>query len=217
MDTQDPAFHVEYGIQGGYHVDVSLRFTGDFNPDRVDVRMELELLDISSNPQGNHQGEESQEGGIHGIDHAGVDAGGTHIGEMTGGFGEITGGLEVFGAGGSEYLMSGHSMASIQGGSSQDGSSQGGDDIISSFSGYGIHETFDWYLLFEDDQPDTCYFYKGRVFLFNDAGQVPTERDVKVMNGTSARLKIILTHDAGVFEVQRTGVMRWYSPADNGD
>ena len=32
---------IEYGLQGGHHVDLSLRFVGDFNPDLVDLYIEL--------------------------------------------------------------------------------------------------------------------------------------------------------------------------------
>ena len=38
---------IEYGLQGGHHVDISLRFVGDLDPDRVDLSIELEL-DASS-------------------------------------------------------------------------------------------------------------------------------------------------------------------------
>ena len=34
---------MEYGLQGGHHVDLSLRFTGELNPDLVDVMIELSV------------------------------------------------------------------------------------------------------------------------------------------------------------------------------
>ena len=34
---------MEYGLQGGHHVDLSLRFTGTFNPDLVDIIIELSV------------------------------------------------------------------------------------------------------------------------------------------------------------------------------
>lgn len=37
---------IEYGLQGGYHIDVSLRFTGAFDPDLVDVKMDLSITNV---------------------------------------------------------------------------------------------------------------------------------------------------------------------------
>ena len=40
--TDDPLdLPMEYGIQGGHHVDLSLRFIGELNPDLVDITIEL--------------------------------------------------------------------------------------------------------------------------------------------------------------------------------
>ena len=53
------ALSIEYGLQGGYHVDVSLRFEGELNPDLVDVSMSLEVVE-GENPwevTGSHQTE----------------------------------------------------------------------------------------------------------------------------------------------------------------
>ena len=36
---------MEYGIQGGHHVDISLRFTGSLDPDLVDITVELNIDD----------------------------------------------------------------------------------------------------------------------------------------------------------------------------
>ena len=38
-----PVLWIEYGPQGGYHVDVSLRAEGQLNPDLVDISIDLEL------------------------------------------------------------------------------------------------------------------------------------------------------------------------------
>lgn len=34
---------MEYGLQGGHHVDLSLRFTGAFDPDLVDINIDLQV------------------------------------------------------------------------------------------------------------------------------------------------------------------------------
>ena len=43
IDTSPNLFDlpIEYGLQGGHHVDLSLRFVGDFNPDLVDLYIRL--------------------------------------------------------------------------------------------------------------------------------------------------------------------------------
>ena len=42
------ALQVEYGLQGGYHTDITLRLTGALDPDLVDV--ELTLIPLARNP-----------------------------------------------------------------------------------------------------------------------------------------------------------------------
>ena len=39
------ALPIEYGLQGGHHVDLSLRFVGQFNPDLVDLHITLRVDD----------------------------------------------------------------------------------------------------------------------------------------------------------------------------
>lgn len=46
---------MEYGLQGGHHVDLSLRFNGQLNPDLVDVKIDLQVLgDLESRYYGEH-------------------------------------------------------------------------------------------------------------------------------------------------------------------
>jgi hypothetical protein len=43
-DSTDPLdLPMEYGLQGGHHVDLSLRFIGDFDPDQVDIFIDLKV------------------------------------------------------------------------------------------------------------------------------------------------------------------------------
>lgn|GEM_PF-1483763 len=42
---------IEYGLQGGYHVDVSLRFVGELDPDLVHVNMRM-IIEEGENPEG---------------------------------------------------------------------------------------------------------------------------------------------------------------------
>lgn len=48
---EDESLLIEYGLQGGYHVDVSLRFLGDLDPDLVNVLMRL-VIEQGDNPHG---------------------------------------------------------------------------------------------------------------------------------------------------------------------
>ena len=43
LEADPLPLRMEYGLQGGHHVDISLRFTGSFNPDIVDIQIELKI------------------------------------------------------------------------------------------------------------------------------------------------------------------------------
>ena len=68
---QDQTLWMEYGIQGGYHVDVSLEFIGSFNPDLIDIEIQLEVNMTSEEIRAVEEVEESEEvgevGDIYGV------------------------------------------------------------------------------------------------------------------------------------------------------
>ena len=41
FESTPAEWKIEYGLQGGYHIDLSFRFTGDLNPDEVDLTVVL--------------------------------------------------------------------------------------------------------------------------------------------------------------------------------
>lgn len=41
QDVPDRRFPIEQGLQGGHHLDISVRFSGAIDPDRVDLQLDL--------------------------------------------------------------------------------------------------------------------------------------------------------------------------------
>ena len=132
VPLEDEPLSIEYGLQGGFHVDVSLRFTGELNPDLVDVSLRLAIT-RGDNP-----------GGV-----------------------------------------------------------------------YGEHNTFEWYLLFPDEgEAPGCYFYRARVFLFDEAGEVPTHSHLEALTGAEATLSLSLTHLGGRYQDQARFELRFIPPPE---
>ena len=47
---EEESLLIEYGLQGGYHVDVSLRIVGELDPDLVNVNMRM-IIEEGENPE----------------------------------------------------------------------------------------------------------------------------------------------------------------------